>query len=183
LDCIILPGGFSYGDYLRAGALAHFSPIMESIKDYVQRKRGLVIGICNGFQILTESQLLPGALLQNRDLKFICKAVTLKVENNKTPFTTLYKPGQKVEIPIAHMEGNYTCDADTMKDLKVNKQIVFTYSGVNPNGSMGGIAGICNKEKTVLGMMPHPERVLEKNLGGTDGLFLFNSIKSFLQKK
>ena len=182
LDCIILPGGFSYGDYLRAGAIAHFSPIMEGIKKFVSEKRGLVIGICNGFQILTESGLLPGALLQNRDLKFLCKNVTLKVENNALPFTKKYEKGQKVQIPIAHMEGNYTCDPDTLKKLKQNQQIVFTYSGENPNGSLANIAGVCNAQKNVLGMMPHPERVIEAGLGGVDGLPLFSSILSALQK-
>ncbi|MFA6431040.1 MAG: phosphoribosylformylglycinamidine synthase subunit PurQ [Candidatus Margulisiibacteriota bacterium] len=174
-DCIILPGGFSYGDYLRTGAIARFSPVMEKIKLFAGRG-GLLIGICNGFQILTEAGLLPGALHKNKNLSFICKHVNLKVENIATPFTNKYKKSQIVNIPIAHGEGNYTCDADTLKDLKKNKQIVFTYYGENPNGSAANIAGICNKKRNVLGMMPHPERASEAILGSEDGFPLFKSI-------
>ncbi|MGB9613601.1 MAG: phosphoribosylformylglycinamidine synthase subunit PurQ [Candidatus Margulisiibacteriota bacterium] len=174
-DCLILPGGFSYGDYLRAGAIARFSSIMEAVKKFADRG-GLVIGICNGFQILTEAGLLPGALRRNRDLKFICKPVQLKVENNRTPFTNRCKKGQILTIPIAHGEGNYTCDVKTLKELKVNKQIAFTYYGENPNGSVANIAGIFNQRRNVLGMMPHPERASEAILGSKDGLLIFQSM-------
>lgn len=173
--CIILPGGFSYGDYLRCGAIARFSPIMENIKKFADRG-GLVIGICNGFQILTEAGLLPGALIRNRDLHFICKHVQIRVENNKTPFTNKLKKGRVLCIPIAHGEGNYTCDPKTLKELKKNKQIAFTYYGENPNGSIANIAGIFNKRRNVLGMMPHPERASELILGSEDGLLIFQSI-------
>lgn len=176
-DCIILPGGFSYGDYLRCGAIARFSPVMEALKKFADAGRGgLVIGICNGFQILTESGLLPGALHRNRDLHFICKPVNLKVENNKTRFTKKCQKGQILNIPIAHGEGNYTCDKQTLAELKKNKQIVFTYAGENPNGSVASIAGICNKRGNVLGMMPHPERASESILGSEDGLSVLKSI-------
>lgn len=174
-SCIILPGGFSYGDYLRCGAIARFSPIMEAIKKFADRG-GLVIGICNGFQILTEAGLLPGALIRNKDLHFICKHVQIRVENNKTPFTNKLKKGQVLCIPIAHGEGNYTSDVKTLKELKRNKQIVFTYHGENPNGSIESIAGICNKRRNILGMMPHPERASEAILGSKDGLFIFRSL-------
>lgn len=176
-DCLILPGGFSYGDYLRAGAIARFSSIMDAVKKFAGRG-GLVIGICNGFQILTEAGLLPGALRKNRDLKFICKHVQLKVENNKTPFTNKCKKGQILTIPIAHGEGNYTCDERTLRELKRKKQIVFTYYGENPNGSVANIAGICNEKRNVLGMMPHPERASEDILRSMDGLLIFQSILS-----
>lgn len=178
-DCIILPGGFCYGDYLRAGAIAAFSNIMQPLKKYVEEGRGLLIGICNGFQVLTEAGFLPGALMRNKSLKFICKHVDLKVENNSTQFTRKYKKNQIVTIPIAHMEGNYVADKQVLTDLKKNKQIVFTYHGENPNGAMLGIAGICNKKRNVLGMMPHPERVSEKILGSEDGLALFQSVLSY----
>lgn len=175
-DCLILPGGFSYGDYLRTGAIARFSPIMDAVKNFADRGRGLVMGICNGFQILTEAGLLPGALQRNKDLRFICKHVELKVVNNKTKFTKKCKTGQILNIPIAHGEGNYTCDAKTLRELKKNKQIVFTYHKENPNGSMVSIAGIINKKGNVLGMMPHPERASESVLGSEDGLFILRSI-------
>src|SRR3989338_7335607 len=149
-DCLILPGGFSYGDYLRTGAIARFSPIMESVKKFADRG-GRVIGICNGFQILTEAGLLPGALIRNKGLQFICKHVKIRVENTKTPFTKLLKSKQVLNIPIAHGEGNYTCDPATLKALKRNQQIVFTYHGENPNGSVASIAGICNRKGNVLG--------------------------------
>jgi phosphoribosylformylglycinamidine synthase subunit PurQ / glutaminase len=184
-DCIIIPGGFSYGDYLRTGAIAHFANIMEDVKKFAS-KGGLVIGICNGFQILTEAGLLPGALQRNKNLQFICKNVHLKCENNKTPFTKKMKKGQVIRIPIAHGEGNYTADKSTLKELEKNKQIIFRYCDEegsvtdesNPNGSMLNIAGICNKERNVLGMMPHPERCSEAILGGIDGKFIFKSIAS-----
>ncbi|MFA4884167.1 MAG: phosphoribosylformylglycinamidine synthase subunit PurQ [Candidatus Margulisiibacteriota bacterium] len=177
-DCLILPGGFSYGDYLRCGAIARFSPVMESVKSFSDRG-GLVIGICNGFQILTEAGLLPGALKRNDNLQFICKPVRLKVQNDRTPFTKKCKKGQLLTIPIAHGEGNYICDKATLAELKKNKQIVFTYQGENPNGSVAKIAGICNKKRNVLGMMPHPERVSEQLLGSEDGLAIFQSILSY----
>lgn len=175
-DCIILPGGFSYGDYLRAGAISRFANIMRAVKKFADRG-GKVIGICNGFQILCEAGLLPGALHRNESLRFICKDVKLKVENNKTAFTHLYKKNQIITIPIAHAEGNYVCDKNTLASLKEHKQIVFTYQD-NPNGSLANIAGICNKKGNVLGMMPHPERVSEDILGNTDGKILFDSLIS-----
>lgn len=180
-ECIVLPGGFSYGDYLRTGAIARFSPIMESISTHVE-KGGLVIGICNGFQILCEAGLLPGALIRNRSLQFICKPVYLKLENDATPFTRF---SQKVlKIPIAHGEGNYFIHKDGLEEMKENNQIVFRYCSEkgevvpesNPNGALYNIAGIVNKKKNVLGMMPHPERCSEKVLGSTDGKLIFESI-------
>ena len=183
-DCIIVPGGFSYGDYLRCGAIARFSNIMDEIIKYAERGRGLVIGICNGFQILTEAGLLPGALQRNKGLKFICKDIHLRCENNKTPFTNKLKKNQVIRIPIAHGEGNYTADKETLAGLQKNKQIVFTYCDEkgrstdesNPNGSMLNIAGICNKKRNVLGMMPHPERCAEAILGNIDGKSILGSI-------
>jgi len=185
-DCIIVPGGFSYGDYLRCGAIARFANIMDAIIDYADKEKGLIIGICNGFQILTEAGLLPGALQRNKGLKFMCKHVHLRCENTKTPFTNKLKTGQVLTIPIAHGEGNYTADKATLADLKKNKQIVFTYcdekgrssEGSNPNGSMLDIAGICNKKRNVLGMMPHPERCAEAILGCTDGRSIWASIQN-----
>lgn len=176
-DCLILPGGFSYGDYLRTGAIARFSPIMEAVKKFAGRG-GLVIGICNGFQILTEAGLLSGALMRNKNLHFICKHVRIKAENNRTPFTNKLKKGQILNIPIAHGEGNYTCDEKTLKELKRNKQIIFTYYDENPNGSIANIAGICSEKRNVLGMMPHPERASEEILGSKDGRLIFESILS-----
>ncbi|MFA5114075.1 MAG: phosphoribosylformylglycinamidine synthase subunit PurQ [Candidatus Margulisiibacteriota bacterium] len=175
LDCVIVPGGFSYGDYLRCGAIARFSPVMEAVKKHAERG-GLVIGICNGFQILTEAGLLPGALIRNRDVHFICRHINLRVENDKTPFTRKLKKGQILNIPIAHGEGNYQCDKATLAELKKNKQIAFTYYGENPNGSTANIAGITNKKHNVLGMMPHPERAAEALLGSADGLGILQSI-------
>ncbi|OGC03974.1 phosphoribosylformylglycinamidine synthase I [candidate division WOR-1 bacterium RIFOXYA12_FULL_43_27] len=170
-DCLILPGGFSYGDYLRSGAIARFAPIMEAVKKFAGRG-GRVIGICNGFQILCEAGLLPGALHRNKNLNFICKNVRLKVENNHTIFTKLYSKNQIVTIPIAHADGNYIIDPKSKGKFKV----VFTYHGENPNGSEENIAGIINKAGNILGMMPHPERVAEGILGGTDGRLLFESL-------
>lgn len=174
-DCIILPGGFSYGDYLRTGAIARFSPIMRQIIDFA-KKGGLVIGICNGFQILLESGLLPGAMLRNKNLHFICKFVNIRAEVIDTPFTNKLRKGQVLNIPIAHNEGNYYCDSETLKDLKKNNQIVFRYCSPNPNGALDNIAGICNKKRNVLGMMPHPERCGEEILGSISGRLIFESI-------
>lgn len=186
-DAIIIPGGFSYGDYLRCGAIAHYANIMDEIKKFANEGRGLVIGICNGFQILTEAGLLPGALQRNRGLQFICRHTHLRVENNKTPFSVKLKKGQVIKVPIAHGEGNYTADPATLKDLQRNKQIVFTYCDEkgrvtdksNPNGSMLNIAGICNSKRNILGMMPHPERISESILGGIDGKAILESMVSF----
>lgn len=180
-DAVILPGGFSYGDYLRTGAIARFSPIMEAVIKYA-KSGGLVLGICNGFQILLEAGLLPGAMLRNTSLHFICKYVELKVENTATPFTSDYKQGQKVRIPIAHNEGNYYIDAKGLQSLKDNRQIVFRYT-TNPNGSIEDIAGIISKEGNVMGMMPHPERSSEKDLGSSDGYPVFTSLLKWLKQK
>ncbi len=189
IDCIVIPGGFSYGDYLRAGAMAKLSPVTESICDFAERG-GLVMGICNGFQILLEAGLLPGAMLPNKTLSFICKFVNLRVENNKTPFTSLYEKGEVVSIPIAHAEGNYTCPPETLREIEENGQVVVRYSSpdgevseeFNPNGSLNNIAGICNKKGNVFGLMPHPERASEAILGSTDGLKMFQSIVQSLLK-
>ncbi|WP_350343287.1 phosphoribosylformylglycinamidine synthase subunit PurQ [Proteinivorax tanatarense] len=174
VDCIILPGGFSYGDYLRSGAIARFSPIMEAVIKFAERG-GLVIGICNGFQILLESGLLPGALMKNNSTKFICKRQKLNVANNSTAFTNKYKRNEEITLPIAHGDGNYYVSKDEYKKLKENNQILFTYSD-NPNGSSFDIAGICNDKGNVAGMMPHPERAIEEILGGKDGAKVFTSI-------
>ena len=180
VDCIVLPGGFSYGDYLRTGAIARFSPIMQGVIDFA-KKGGLVIGICNGFQILLEAGLLPGAMLRNKNLHFICKDVHIKLLNKNTPFTNLYKKDEVLKIPIAHNEGNYYIDEKGLKTLKENNQIVFQYCA-NPNGAVDNIAGIVNKERNVLGMMPHPERSSEKELGSQDGLFIFKSIVEWVKE-
>ncbi|MBM7700009.1 phosphoribosylformylglycinamidine synthase subunit PurQ [Kurthia huakuii] len=174
-DGILVPGGFSYGDYLRCGAMANQSNVMKEVKKAAEAGKP-VLGVCNGFQILTEAGLLPGALLRNRDLKFICNTVELKVENNNTLFTNGYDKGEVINIPIAHGEGNYYCDDATLKQLQDNNQIVFTYNGENPNGSLENIAGIVNERGNVLGMMPHPERAVNDLIGGADGLNLFKSI-------
>jgi phosphoribosylformylglycinamidine synthase subunit I (EC 6.3.5.3) len=187
-DCIILPGGFSYGDYLRVGAVARFSPVMESVRDFAE-KGGLVIGICNGFQILVEAGLLPGALVRNKTTHFICKFVNLRVENADTPFTNQCKVGQVLRIPIAHNDGRFFCDEETLKRLERNGQIVFRYctpegevtEEANPNGSIENIAGIVNERVNVLGMMPHPERASEKLLGSEEGLLIWRSILSTLE--
>jgi phosphoribosylformylglycinamidine synthase len=181
-DCLIIPGGFSYGDYLRCGAIARFSPIMKEVVAFA-KTGGLVIGICNGFQILLEAGLLPGAMLRNRSLHFICKYIELRVENTDSPFTNKYKKGQIVKIPIAHNEGNYYIDAPGLAELKKNGQIVFRYHGENPNGALDNIAGIVNKERNVLGMMPHPERSSELELGSIDGRGIFESIVESMSKK
>lgn len=186
-DALILPGGFSYGDYLRTGAIARFSPIMPAVVEFAQAG-GLVIGICNGFQILLEAGLLPGAMLRNRSLKFVCDTVTLKVKRTDTAFTSLYKPGELIKVPVAHGEGNYFCDEATLKELHEHNQILFTYAGpkgqetedYNPNGSIQNIAGIINRAGNVLGLMPHPERCSEQVLGGADGYKIFAAmVKSF----
>ena len=177
-DCIIIPGGFSYGDYLRAGAIARFSKIMDAIK--VEAKKGkAIIGICNGFQILVESGLLPGALITNDTTNFISKSVKLKVFNNNSLFTELYKKNQIITMPIAHKQGNYFADSELLKQLEDNNQIAFKYLD-NPNGSKLNIAGILNNKKNILGMMPHPERASELLLGSNDGLDIFQSIVSKL---
>ncbi len=187
-DCIILPGGFSYGDYLRTGAVARFSKVMLEIEKFANRG-GLVLGICNGFQILLEAGFLPGAMLRNKNLNFICKYVTIKVENDQTPFTNITSHGRVLNIPIAHMEGNYYADKSTVEELNRNNQVIFRYSTrdgrcpdeTNPNGSIDNIAGICNREGNILGMMPHPERCVEKRLGSEDGKVIFESILRWLK--
>ena len=173
-DGALVPGGFSYGDYLRCGAMANQSNIMAALKEFAAAGKP-VLGVCNGFQILTEAGLLPGALLRNKNLKFMCRPVTLTVENNNTLFTNEYAAGEQINIPIAHGEGNYYCDEETLATLQANKQIVFTYDN-NPNGSLENIAGIINEQGNVLGMMPHPERAANEIVGGADGLKLFKSI-------
>ncbi|MGE0882585.1 MAG: phosphoribosylformylglycinamidine synthase subunit PurQ [Blastocatellales bacterium] len=188
-DAIILPGGFSYGDYLRSGAIARFSPVMRSVIKFA-RDGGLVLGICNGFQILCESGLLPGALLRNRDLKFICEHVNVRVERANTPFTATYQPGQVLSLPIAHGEGNYFCDDETLKVLENENRVIFRYCDAegnvtdeaNPNGSLKNIAGICNRERNVLGLMPHPERAAESLLGCKDGRPMFRAMAEILSE-
>ncbi len=180
IDCLIIPGGFSYGDYLRAGAIAKAAPIMKSIREFAENK-GLILGICNGFQILTEAGLLPGTLLSNKAARFICQDVKLKVINNKTPFTNLYFEQEIITMPIAHAMGNFTVSESELEILKANQQIVLEYEN-DINGSTSQIAAICNKDKNILGLMPHPERCSEKVLpSGNQGLQLFQSIlKSFV---
>lgn len=173
-DGVLLPGGFSYGDYLRCGAIARFSPIMSEVVRFAEEGKP-VFGTCNGFQVLTEAGLLPGALIRNESLHFICKTVPLKVTNNQTKFTSEYQQDEVIQIPVAHGEGNYTCDEATLAELKANNQIVFTYED-NINGSLEKIAGITNKAGNVLGMMPHPERAMEELLGSDDGKKFFASI-------
>lgn len=182
-DAVIVPGGFSYGDYLRTGAIARFSPVMESVKKFAENG-GPVLGICNGFQILCEAHLLPGALMRNAGLKYICRSVHVRVETSETPFTQSLKQGEVLEIPIGHMEGNYFCDPDTLKELQNQNRVVFRYStkdgqitsAANPNGSLDNIAGICNEGRNVVGMMPHPERSSENAMGCADGLKIFESL-------
>jgi phosphoribosylformylglycinamidine synthase subunit PurQ / glutaminase len=183
MDCIIIPGGFSYGDYLRCGAIAKFSPIMDSVVKFAN-KGGVVIGICNGFQILLEAGLLPGAMLRNLSMHFICKYINIVVENNSTAFTNECRAKQVLRIPIAHNEGNYYIDSEGLKMLEGYNGIVFRYcspdgspdKSFNPNGAVSNIAGIINKQGNVLGMMPHPERSCQSVLGSSDGLFIFKSI-------
>ena len=184
-DAILVPGGFAYGDYLRTGAIAKFAPIMQSVKRFAD-SGGLVMGICNGFQILCEAQLLPGVLLRNKTLKYICKPVHLRIENTATPFTHDLQNGEVLEIPIGHGDGNYFCDESTLTQLHKNEQVIFRYatpageitSGANPNGSLDNIAGVCNEGRNVLGMMPHPERASEDLLGMKDGLKLLRALVS-----
>ncbi|MBW4669025.1 MAG: phosphoribosylformylglycinamidine synthase subunit PurQ [Cyanomargarita calcarea GSE-NOS-MK-12-04C] len=172
LDVIIIPGGFSYGDYLRCGAIARFSPVMQEVVKHSQKGK-FVLGICNGFQVLTEAGLLPGVLTRNRDLHFICDRVSLKVERNNLPWTQGYASGEVITLPIAHGEGRFYTDKKTLTLLEDNGQVVFRYEGENPNGSLNNIAGICNSTGNVLGMMPHPERAADAVLGGCDGLKMF----------
>jgi len=189
-DVIIIPGGFAYGDYLRTGAIAKFSPVMESVRRFAAGG-GLVTGICNGFQILCESGLLPGALMRNVGLKYVCKPVTVRVENNETPFTHTCRKGEALTIPIGHMEGNYFCDETTLSELKRDNRIVFRYVNQkgevtpesNPNGSLENIAGICSPGRNVLGMMPHPERSAEPELGCVDGYKIFESLVGAMAEK
>jgi phosphoribosylformylglycinamidine synthase subunit PurQ / glutaminase len=186
-DAVVLPGGFSYGDYLRTGAIARFSPVMRAVARFA-RRGGLVLGICNGFQILLEVGLLPGAMLRNRGLRFVCRHVWVRVESAATPFTAAAQAGQVLRIPIAHSDGNYTADPETLRELERDERIIFRYvtadgrrdASANPNGSAADIAGIVSREGNVLGMMPHPERAAESLLGSADGLVVFRSlVRSF----
>ena len=189
-DAIILPGGFSYGDYLRTGAIARFSPVMRAVERFA-RGGGLVLGICNGFQILCEAGLLPGVLQRNAGLRFVCKQVHIRVETTDTPFTSAAKPAQVLKMPIAHGDGNYFCDEATLAELERNRQIVFRYTtqdgredpSANPNGSLANIAGVCNLGRNVLGLMPHPERAAEAALGSTDGLVVLRSLIESLDRR
>jgi phosphoribosylformylglycinamidine synthase len=193
-DALVIPGGFSYGDYLRTGAIARFSPVMNAVSRFA-RAGGLVLGICNGFQILLEAGLLPGAMLRNKRLRFLCRQVHLRVEHTDAPFTCAARSGQVLEMPIAHMEGNYFCDAARLDELECNNQILFRYVhperrdagaddfDANPNGSLAAIAGICNRERNVTGLMPHPERAVESSLGSADGLVIFRSMVMALKRR
>jgi phosphoribosylformylglycinamidine synthase subunit PurQ / glutaminase len=182
-DAVILPGGFSYGDYLRTGAIARFSPVMKSVERFA-KDGGLVLGVCNGFQILLEAGLLPGAMLRNAGLRFVCKPVHIRVEDTNSPFTCAAEPQQILTIPIAHGDGNYTCDESTLAQLERNHQVLFRYTTLdgkddaagNPNGSTANIAGICNAQRNVAGLMPHPERAVEASLDSEDGLVIFRSM-------
>jgi len=186
-DAVILPGGFSYGDYLRTGAIARFSPVMAAVKEFAAGG-GLVVGICNGFQILCEAGLLPGALMRNKNLKFICGHINMRVEATDSPFTNRCRRGQVLSVPIAHGDGNYFCDDATLAELGRENRIIFRYTDAagnvtvdsNPNGSLDNIAGICNRERNVLGMMPHPERASEQLLGSSDGRIIFYSLADTL---
>ncbi len=192
LDAVILPGGFAYGDYLRTGAIASHSPVMAAVKKFAAAG-GLVLGICNGFQILLEAGLLPGAMLRNRRLKFLCRFVHIRVETTDTPFTSACQPGQVLRMPIAHMEGSYFAEPETLAELERNRQVVFRYATptgevvdteeANPNGALANIAGICNRERNVLGLMPHPERASEPLMGSADGRLIFESMISSLVAK
>ena len=183
VDTVIIPGGFSYGDYLRCGAIAKFSPILESVRRHAQKGR-LVVGICNGFQILQETGLLPGVMLRNAGLKFVCRHIYLRTENNQTPFTAACQKGQVLKIPIAHNDGNFFISPEELTELEENQQILFRYSdaqghvtpAANPNGSLDNIAGVTNRKGNVLGLMPHPERASEALLGSQDGRFIFQSL-------
>ena len=189
-DVIVLPGGFAHGDYLRTGAIARFSPIMPAIQAFA-RQGGPVLGICNGFQVLLESGLLPGAMLRNRDLKFHCEHVTVRVEQTDTPFTSAAVKGQRLRLPIAHGEGNYYAEPDVIRELEAERRVIFRYCDdrgevsdrSNPNGALNAIAGICNDARNVVGLMPHPERACESVLGSADGLVLFESVVSALARE
>ena len=189
VDAVLVPGGFAYGDYLRTGAIARFSPVMQAVKKFAAGG-GLVLGICNGFQILTEAGLLPGALMRNAGLKYICKQVHLRVETAGSPFTNQLKKGEVLQIPIGHMEGNYFCDAETLRRLEAEDRIAFRYATpkgevtpkANPNGSLSNIAGILNEGRNVLGMMPHPDRSSEALLGSVDGWGIFASMVGALER-
>lgn len=189
-DVVILPGGFTYGDYLRSGAIARFSPVMSAVADFAERG-GIVLGICNGFQVLTEAGLLPGALYRNNHLQFRCEQVYVRVENNKLPLTCAASEGDLLKMPIAHGDGNYYASPELLQELEENRQIVFRYSSQdgrieakdNPNGSTGNIAGVCNLRGNVTGLMPHPERAGEHILGSEDGLVIFKSIISYLENR
>jgi len=176
VDLVVLPGGFSYGDYLRCGAMASQSSVMKAVKAHAE-KGGAVVGICNGFQVLTETHMLPGALMRNADLKFVCRPVKLTVEETQSAFTRKYSKGQQISIPVAHGEGNYFADEETLNRLEGESRVAFRYAeGNNPNGSARNIAGILNEKRNVLGLMPHPERVVDPLLGGEDGKALFQSL-------
>ena len=182
-DAVILPGGFAFGDYLRTGAIARFSPVMKSVEKFA-KGGGMVLGICNGFQILCEAGLLPGAMMRNSGLRYICRHVHIRIEQTNTPFTSAAQKGQVLKMPIAHNDGNYTCDDTTLAELEKNRQVIFRYTtpdgsddnAGNPNGSMANIAGVCNRERNVAGLMPHPERAVESALGSADGLVIFRSM-------
>lgn len=186
VDCVVLPGGFSYGDYLRSGAIARFSPLMQEVREFAA-KGGLVLGICNGFQVLLELGLLPGAMLRNKHLKFLCRFVTIRLENDKTRFTHKGHRGQILRIPIAHFDGNYYAPPDTLADIERNGQVVFRYAEedgrlseeANVNGSLNAIAGLTNKRGNVMGMMPHPERAAETRLGSADGRLILESLMTW----
>lgn len=187
VDAVLIPGGFAYGDYLRTGAIARFSPVMQSVKRFAA-EGGLVLGICNGFQILTESGLLPGALMRNAGLRYVCKPVHLRVETVNAPFTNQLEKGQVLEMPVGHMEGNYFCTAEELARLEADDRIAFRYvtpagqttAAANPNGSLRNIAGILNEKRNVLGMMPHPDRASEGLLGSADGRAIFDSMVAAL---
>jgi len=183
VDCVVLPGGFSYGDYLRSGAIARFSPLMREVETFAA-SGGLVLGICNGFQVLLELGLLPGAMIRNKGLKFLCQFVHIRIENERTPFTDGGRKGQTLKIPIAHFDGNYTVDPETLAELEENNQVIFRYTDpagntteeANVNGSLDNIAGSSNRNGNILGMMPHPERASESILGSEDGRIIFESM-------
>jgi len=189
-DAILLPGGFSYGDYLRTGAIARFSPVMRAVEKFA-RDGGPVLGVCNGFQILCEAHLLPGVLQRNAGMRFVCKQVHVRVETADTPFTALAARGQVLEMPVAHGDGNYFCDEARLAELERNEQIVFRYTtpdgredaAANPNGSLANIAGVCNRERNVVGLMPHPERAVENALGSSDGLVILKSLIESLSRR
>jgi phosphoribosylformylglycinamidine synthase I len=187
-DVVILPGGFAHGDYLRCGAMARFSPVMRQVQAFAERG-GPVLGICNGFQVLLEAGMLPGAMLRNRGLKFLCEHVHIRVEQTDTPFTSACRRGQVLKVPIAHGEGNYFAEPDVLARLEANRQVVFRYTTpageldeeANPNGAMSAVAGLCNEARNVVGLMPHPERACEPALGSGDGLIMFESVLQSLK--